>query len=114
MGQFAHHRLYREGTRYIRHRAEPADAGMGGGFWIFALDVGDLERHVDESHAEFDADLMRRTGGKSRPEAWRDAAVPPSDHLAVGIEAGFDAFGRDRVQEVVANVVLPRPLHLHR
>ena len=35
-----------------------------------------------------------------------------ADHLAALVEAGLDAFHRDGVQEAVANVVFPRPLHL--
>jgi len=109
-----HHRLHGKGARDIRHRAEPADAGMRGRFGIFALDIGDLERHVDQPHAEFERRLMHGIGRKGRGNAGRDAAVPPGHHLAALVEAGLDAFHRDGVQEVVTNVVLPRPLHLYR
>ena len=40
--------------------------------------------------------------------------MPPGDHLAVLVEPGLDALHRDGVQEAVANIVFPRPLHLHR
>ncbi len=65
--EFADHRLHREGARDVRHRTEPADAGMRRGFRIFALDVGDLERHVDQSHAEFE----RRLHGRRRRQRSR-------------------------------------------
>ncbi len=114
MGEFAHHRLHRKGTRDIRHRAEPADAGMRGGFRILALNIGDLERHVDQPHAEFEGRRMQRVGREGRGDGWRDAAVAPGNHLATLVEPRFDTFRRDGVKEAVANVVFPRPLHLYR
>src|SRR6266850_8546516 len=112
-GDFSDHRLHREGARDVRYGAEPADAGMRGRFRILALNVGDLEGHVDKPHAEFERGLMHRIGGKCRGDARRDAAMPPGRHLAVLVEAGLDAFHRDGVQEAVVNVVVPRPLHLY-
>src|SRR5207245_2673649 len=41
----ADHRLYREGARDVRDRAEPANAGERRGFRVLAGDVGDLEWH---------------------------------------------------------------------
>ena len=113
MGYFSDHRLHREGARDVRYGAEPADAGMRSRFRILALDVGDLEGHVDKPHAEFERRLMHRIGGKCRGDARRDAAMAPGRHLAVLVEASLDAFHRDSVQETVANVVFPRPLHLY-
>src|SRR5713226_7313077 len=57
---------------------------------------------------------MHRIGGKGRGDAWRDAAMPPCDYLAVLVEASLDAFHGHRVKEAVTNVIVPRPLHLHR
>src|SRR5712671_6128685 len=109
MGEFGHHRLHRKGTRDIRYRAEPADAGMRGGFRILALNIGDLERHVDQPHAEFEGRRMHRIGREGRGDGWRDAAVTPGNHLAALVEPRFDTFRRDGVKEAVANVVFPRP-----
>src|SRR5262249_59292544 len=77
-----------------------------------ALDVGDLERQIDQSHAEFERRLMQGTRRKSRGDAWRNAAVAPGDHFAVLVQAGLNTFRRDRMQEVMADIVLSRPLPL--
>ena len=87
---------------------------MRRGFRILALDIGDLERHVDKPHAEFEGRRMRRTCREGRGDGGRDAAVPPGNHLAVFVETGFDPFRRNGVEEAVVKVVFPRPLHLHR
>src|SRR2546430_7464100 len=110
MGYFSDHRLHREGARDVRYGTEPADAGMRSRFRILALDVGNLEGHVDKPHAEFERRLMYRIGGKCRGDARRDAAMAPGGHLAVLVESGLDAFQRDGVQGGVANVVVSRPL----
>src|SRR6266403_5911387 len=84
--------------RDIRHRSEPTDAGMRGGFRILALDIGDIERHVDKPHAEFEGCLMHRIGCKCRGDAWCNATVLPGNHLAVLVEASLDTFRRDGMQ----------------
>src|SRR3954454_1713577 len=90
MGDFTDHGLHREGPRDVRHRADPADTGMCGRFRIFALNIGDLERHVDQPHAEFKRRLVHRLSSKRRGDARRDAAMPPGRHLAVLVEASLD------------------------
>ena len=114
MGDLAHHRLHREGARDVRDRAEPADAGERRGLRVLAGDVGDLERHVDEAHAEFEGRLVLGTRGECRGDGRGDAAMAPGDHLAALVEPCLDPFHGDRVQEIVADVVLARPLHLDR
>jgi len=39
---------------------------MRGGFRILALNIGDLERHVDQPHAEFEGRRMHRIGREGR------------------------------------------------
>ena len=112
--KLADHGLHGKGVRDVRYRTEPADAGIRGRFRVLALDVCDLERHVDKSHAEFEGRLMHRAGRKGRGDAGSDAAVPPRDHLAVLVKASLDAFRGHGVEEAVTDVVVPRPLHLHR
>jgi hypothetical protein len=82
-------------------------------FRILALNIGNLERHVDKTHAKFERCLMHGIGCKCRADTRCDATMPPCNHLAVLVEASLDAFRRDGVQEVVTNVIFPRPLHLH-
>src|SRR4029077_16959652 len=87
---------------------------MRGCFRVLALDVGDLEREIDQSHTEFERCLMHRTRREGRGDGWCDAAMSPRDHLPVLIKTGLDTFGGYGVQEVVTDVVLSRPLHVHR
>src|SRR5215468_1310150 len=112
VSDLGHHGLNREGARDVRHRAEPANAGMRGCLRILALDIGDLEGHVDQPHTEFERCLVHRIGGECRGDAWCYAAMSPGRNLAALVEAGLDTFHRDGVQETVADVVFPRPLHL--
>jgi hypothetical protein len=40
--------------------------------------------------------------------------MTPGNHRAGFVDARLDPLGRDRVEEIVVNVVLARPLHAHR
>ena len=99
---------------HVVHRAEPADAHLRLRLAAFHADVRHVERRIDPTHAEFDHARVLRIGHEVRHESWRRAAVPPGDHLVVGVEAGLEAIRRDSVIEVVAYVVLARPYDLYR
>ena len=83
-------------------------------FRILAANVGDLERQIHESHAKFDGKFMHGFGHEGRKNGRCRTAVPPRDHLAVLVEAGFDSLRRNGVKEVVAEIVLTGPLHPDR
>src|SRR5262249_5980122 len=69
--ELADHGLHGKGVRDVRHRTEPADAGMRGRLWVLALDVGDLERHINKSHTEFERGLVYCILLECRCDAWR-------------------------------------------
>jgi hypothetical protein len=84
------------------------------GFADLAAEVGDVERHVDEAHAEFARLLELGVCNEGRPDGRGNAPMPPRNHSTLGIEPGIDALGRDRVQIIVVKVVLARPRDLDR
>ena len=113
MRELGHEGLDREGVRDVRHRAEPADAGMRHGLRVLGPEVRDREGRVDEAHAELERQLVLRVGREDRADGRRGAAVQPRDRQPLVVEAGLDPLHGHRMIVAVMQVVLARPGDLH-
>ena len=111
---FRHHGLHGESMRDVGNRAEPADARVCHGAAAFTFQVRDVERVIDQPHAEFERCGMIGARFECGSDRRCHAAMPPRRYFAIRIYARIDPFHRDGVVEVVPNVVLTRPGELDR
>ena len=50
---------------------------------VFGPDIGHVQRHVGQPHAQFEGQLLHGIGREDRPDGRRSRAVKPGDRLAV-------------------------------
>lgn len=84
--------LDREGVRDVADRAEPANPRVRFGLAGLAAQIGDRERHVDDTLAQLTRLLSFRVGNKNRADHRRHDAVPPGDDMPLAVDTGIEAF----------------------
>ncbi len=104
--------LHGEGVRNVGHGTEPADARMGLRFRRLDPHIADIEGLVDGGHVQFRRLFALGLQGERGCDGRRGAAVQPRHDLAIGIQAAFQVLVRDRVEVIVAQIVLARPCDL--
>ena len=106
--------LHRKRVRDIGDRSKPADARMRRRFRILDAQVIDLVGQVDEAHAHLERCFVLRIGAECRGDTGRNAPMHPGDDFALCIQARFQMLDRDRMKEVVVEIVFASPDDLDR
>ena len=107
-------RLRGERMLDVVHRPQPADPRVRGRLRVLDAHVRNLVRQPGEAQSELERREGLRVGGEDRDDRRLRRPVQPRDHLAVGIEPGFQVLRRHRMEVVVVQVVLAGPRHLDR
>ena len=100
--------------RHVVDRAEPSDAHMRLCFAALQPKVRHVERRVDKSQSEFDGARIFIVGRKICHKTWRRAAMSPSNHFVVLVDACLKTLRRHGMIEAVLDVVLAGPHDLDR